>query len=431
MVWNKKIKQEARRNRFKAWLILSLAVFLSLSFYSYNPQDSSLNSFGLSLKVTNYCGFVGASLADLFYQMFGFSSWFFILGALWLSYKFFTNRFHESLISFFLLFGLFLLSFSGLSELHFPEILFFQQKINLGGALGKIIVAGFKPLFHTTGTAVLLWSAFLLIFVFYGQALFPISFLLSFRKNLFSLINFSKKLPVRIWFLLLKSKKLSSIFSSFLNRSFNFLKENFLFLKDSFFKKAKKEKQDSNSLSSREEKAFENKAPDFVFKEKSFFNEEKDKEAPNKATTSVQREEIPFKKEASVDFPIQKKQEEGPPRKERAFISAELPSLDILSDSPISSKKISRLEVEDLSKKLIDKLSQFSIHGEITAVKTGPAVVLFEFKPEDHVKVSRIREMGSDLSLALSSESVRIIAPIPGRDVVGLKLQDPIGKWCI
>ena len=81
--------------------------------------------------------------------------------------------------------------------------------------------------------------------------------------------------------------------------------------------------------------------------------------------------------------------------------------------------------MDDLSKKLTDKLAQFSIHGEITAVKTGPAVILFEFKPEDHVKVSRIREMASDLSLALSSESVRIIAPIPGRDVVGIEASRP------
>ena len=73
-------------------------------------------------------------------------------------------------------------------------------------------------------------------------------------------------------------------------------------------------------------------------------------------------------------------------------------------------------------------MSQFSIQGEITAVKTGPALILFEFKPEDHVKVSKIREMDSDLSLALSSESVRIIAPIPGRDVVGIEASMPHRK---
>ena len=58
-------------------------------------------------------------------------------------------------------------------------------------------------------------------------------------------------------------------------------------------------------------------------------------------------------------------------------------------------------------------------------MRTGPAVILFEFKPEENIKLSRIREMAGDLSLALSSESVRIIAPIPGRDVVGIEASRP------
>ena len=108
-----------------------------------------------------------------------------------------------------------------------------------------------------------------------------------------------------------------------------------------------------------------------------------------------------------------------------SWSSQSIPPIDILSDPPNNSKKISSKDVEELSKKLIDKLEQFSIKGEIKAIKTGPALVLFEYKPEDHVKVSQIRKMESDLSLALSSESIRIIAPIPGRDVVGIEASMP------
>ena len=59
--------------------------------------------------------------------------------------------------------------------------------------------------------------------------------------------------------------------------------------------------------------------------------------------------------------------------------------------------------------------------GEVVAAKPGPAVTLFEFKPSANVRVSKITELADDLSLALSSESLRIIAPIPGRDVVGIE----------
>ena len=57
----------------------------------------------------------------------------------------------------------------------------------------------------------------------------------------------------------------------------------------------------------------------------------------------------------------------------------------------------------------------------MTAVKSGPAVTLFEFKPNSNVKVSRITELADDLCLALSCESVRILAPLLGRDVVGIE----------
>ena len=480
MTWNKKIKQEARKNRFKAWLILSLGIFLSLSFYSYNPQDPSLNSFGLSLKITNYCGFVGASLADLFYQVFGLSSWFFIFIALWLSYKFFTNTFRESLISSFLLFGLFLISFSGLSELHFPTILFFKDSISLGGALGEILVSGLKPLFHFTGTAVLLWSAFLLVFIFYGLPLFPFFSFFSLRKKLLFLFNIFKKTPAGFLFVFLKLKETLLLFMVFPKKIFWFfiksssllkIKTNFLIKKEPSQKKSLKalikekslflnktlssQNPAQNSDSLKEKSLFSNTQKPAQnsdsLKEKSLFpntqkpaqNSDSLKEKSLFSNTQKPAQNSDSLKEKSLFSNTQKPAQNSDSLKEnkilnlssqetkdssiqkKSFISSQLPSLDILSKTPPSSKNISRQDVEELSKKLLDKLAQFSIQGQITAIKTGPAVILFEFKPEDHVKVSRIREMESDLSLALSSESIRIIAPIPGRDVVGIEASRP------
>ena len=57
----------------------------------------------------------------------------------------------------------------------------------------------------------------------------------------------------------------------------------------------------------------------------------------------------------------------------------------------------------------------------MVGVKSGPAVTLFEFRPADSVKVGKITQLADDLSMALSAESLRIIAPIPGRDVVGIE----------
>lgn len=101
----------------------------------------------------------------------------------------------------------------------------------------------------------------------------------------------------------------------------------------------------------------------------------------------------------------------------------ELPSSDLLGEVPDDDGMgfIKDEEIQKKAKLLIAKLEQFSVKGQIMGIKTGPAVTLFEFKPNVNVKISRITELADDLSLALASESVRIIAPIPGRDVVGIE----------
>ncbi len=112
--------------------------------------------------------------------------------------------------------------------------------------------------------------------------------------------------------------------------------------------------------------------------------------------------------------PVQRK-EKG---KEENWI---LPELSLLVDPPVKNQSVDEKEIKLKARTLTDKLAQFSINGQVVGIKPGPAVTLFEFKPAADVKISRIADLADDLSLALSSESVRIIAPIPGRDVVGIE----------
>ena len=93
------------------------------------------------------------------------------------------------------------------------------------------------------------------------------------------------------------------------------------------------------------------------------------------------------------------------------------PHHSLLPAGPKNTFRISNQEIRGQTQKLQDKLAQFSITGEMVGVKSGPAVTLFEFRPADSVKVGKITQLADDLSMALSAESLRIIAPIPGRDV--------------
>jgi S-DNA-T family DNA segregation ATPase FtsK/SpoIIIE len=75
-----------------------------------------------------------------------------------------------------------------------------------------------------------------------------------------------------------------------------------------------------------------------------------------------------------------------------------------------------------IAKRIEEKLLSFAIPAKVVGVNSGPVVTQYEVKPEHHVKVSRIEALADDLAMALSARSIRIEAPIPGKDVVGIEI---------
>jgi S-DNA-T family DNA segregation ATPase FtsK/SpoIIIE len=71
------------------------------------------------------------------------------------------------------------------------------------------------------------------------------------------------------------------------------------------------------------------------------------------------------------------------------------------------------------------KLADFGVEGEVVAVRPGPVITMYEFKPAAGVKVRRIVTLADDLAMALRAVSVRILAPIPGESVVGIEIPNP------
>jgi len=99
-----------------------------------------------------------------------------------------------------------------------------------------------------------------------------------------------------------------------------------------------------------------------------------------------------------------------------------LPSVDFLQKPKTTSHTVDESEVDDKIRYLIEKLAHFKIDGDVVRTYAGPVVSTFEFKPAANVKVSRILNLQDDLAMALSAESIRIQAPIPGKDVVGIEI---------
>ena len=99
-----------------------------------------------------------------------------------------------------------------------------------------------------------------------------------------------------------------------------------------------------------------------------------------------------------------------------------LPKMDFLQKPPKASKKMNEAEIDRKIGELLDKLGRFKIEGDVVRTYSGPLVTTFEFKPAPNVKVSKILGLQDDLAMALSAETIRIQAPIPGRDVVGIEI---------
>ena len=98
-----------------------------------------------------------------------------------------------------------------------------------------------------------------------------------------------------------------------------------------------------------------------------------------------------------------------------------LPAIDLLE--PRAAGRVGAGVDHDSNKRRIEeKLLSFSIPARVVAVNSGPVVTQYEVRPEHHVKVSRIEALADDLAMALAARSIRIEAPIPGKDVVGIEI---------
>ncbi len=102
----------------------------------------------------------------------------------------------------------------------------------------------------------------------------------------------------------------------------------------------------------------------------------------------------------------------------------ELPNVHLL-DSFSSRAKVNQgrqAELNEKAKQLIEKLSIFGVEIQQISITPGPVVTLFEVVPKPHIKVNEITRLQNDLTLALRANSIRIIAPMPGKGTVGIEI---------
>jgi S-DNA-T family DNA segregation ATPase FtsK/SpoIIIE len=100
----------------------------------------------------------------------------------------------------------------------------------------------------------------------------------------------------------------------------------------------------------------------------------------------------------------------------------ELPDVEIFQRPPGGGRRYDRESLIMNSRILEKKLADFGVQGRVVTVHPGPVITMYEFEPASGVKVNRIVNLADDLALALRALSVRIIAPLPGKSVVGIEV---------
>ncbi len=348
------------------------ALFLGLSLVSYHPSDPSLNSFSKFAKaghVQNFCGYFGSFLSDFLFYLFGIVAWVFVIVMMRASIKAFKDQGGKPNLLRKVWVILLLIVMSSLMALHFPQTRIYGGQVSLGGALGLLLSHGLVLGFNKTGVAIILWAAFLVFLVFYTEK--PIRDLMPW------IWTFSKRLSQEASLLRLKMMAPRQM-----EPQRSFMKEI-----PGAFAEAEPVSDEDVLLESKDQ------APKsllkFSLKDLARTKAEKVKAKPQRPVMQIE--------------------------------NWQLPGMELLLDAPTDTKKVDEREINRNAKLVEQKLAEFDVSGQVVDVKPGPAVTMYEFKPAASVKINEITKLNDDLSLALSAESLRIIAPIPGRDVVGIE----------
>ena len=357
--------------------ILAFSLFTIVSLATYSATDPSMNtSLSSQELVTNSGGLVGAYISDGLVQLFGSSSFFFpmitlIIGWACVRRKEF-NHWPLRLVS-----GIFLLTgICALSAVLMNAGPVFKGYAEIGGltgaVLGKFLVIWLSPVGATI---------FLITMIF-------ASLLAMTGKTVNSILEIVGKLVgTGIGKLLRLLNNLKLIVSEFVNT----VRKSSLTAKE----------EPHNTVVPTE--------PLIITRPK----------LSGITTGSTQTPIIiPRKRKTIVNFVVNENQ---PPVPENG--DYQIPPVNLLNEPlPIEDSDEMKEEILISTSILERKLSDFGVEGKVIQVLPGPVITLYEFEPAPGIKVSRILALSDDLALAMRALSLRILAPVPGKPVVGIEI---------
>jgi S-DNA-T family DNA segregation ATPase FtsK/SpoIIIE len=362
-------KRKGRSNEFIGLFFLFLSAFLFLSILSFSPGDPSFNqAVTAGRKVQNVVGYAGSYCAGFLVEMFGMGAVFWPLYFLYLGLTRFVARLKMSPVRWLGIVGL-LIAF----EAWAMHPWFFTVPEDAYGLIGSgffgrsIITKYTMPYLRPVGTF-LLW---LFVTIISLQAVIGFTW-----ESVWALL-------VRWWGMYRQGAAVRA--------------------EKRAAKKAERRAVKAQAKDQEPESAEEDMDLQFVDLDAG------EEEPPAKAPKAAK----PAKPKPAPAKPAKAKAPAGP---------GGLPSPELLTAPPEQTTSQTPAVLQPLADRLKECLNDFNVQGEMQRVVPGPVVTMFEFKPAPGIKVSKIEGLTDDIALALRAESVRIEAPIPGKDSVGVEI---------
>jgi DNA segregation ATPase FtsK/SpoIIIE, S-DNA-T family len=359
---------------------LAFTVFGFMALMTYSPDDPSFNKSIAGGDVANSTGMVGAYFSDGLARVFGSGSFFFPVISALLGWALIRGK---DIHNWPLIFGsgiIFLVGLCSLFAIQFKVDPFFGTAVPVGGLVGNGL-GGFLVTWLNASGAILTLVT-LLIVAFLVMTRIPVNAFVEGVGKIFKALGAGLMLGLNgIKNLILKS----------LTGAKNLIEK---------FKTFRVEAQKIRKASVE---------PVIVTRTR-----------PEPVIVNLEEKSGKKKKEEKEEFVVQD---------HFAFMSKpgeyQVPPLSLLVDPPptegVQTEK-ARDEILASSAILEKKLLDFGIEGRVVQVLPGPVITLFEYEPAPGVKVSRIVSLADDLSLAMRCVGLRILAPVPGKPVVGIEI---------
>ena len=380
--------ENKRLNELIGFAGIVVAVLLALSLLSYSPADASFNVAAASPStgpVRNWIGPFGAHLADLIFQLCGYTAFLvpvalFVLGMRW--FRSHTIDAPWAKLSGALLMFVFLPA--EITLLHFPAV---RAAIPAGGLMGTILAGGLRAALNPIGANLV------------GLACVLTALFLTTR------FSFS---AAAAWM----RKPMAS--GGYIGRVVERVKD----WRDERESQRMRKRVEEIKISGRRPAPAQSLASKDLLADE---HEIEDAEVEGRGGAASREPAVIKFHENEIASSAPSRKSAGPePKIAKGKAAYRLPSPTLLENAE-RSEKMDEAELKDCARAIEQKSEEFDVKGHITQINPGPVVTTFEFKPEAGIKYTRITGLAEDLCLALKAESL-LIERIPGKSTVGIEV---------